>query len=440
MFRSIVMRTAAIRRIAPAVPRSLHSHARSASSLLVGRVQIMEIAFTHMPAMQSHVEPADDASASDSAIALHRASSARIEDDLPILTSAQLSDAAQRQKLFDDVAAAAADSSDASSSSMPPSARRFLVNKKLLPSLFGVGGVAAAPQSTLNLAAGGTIQAALPASSFSGAMHVDASTAASSAIATAADPGSSLAALSASAPSAPLSLLVSGDSATLRRRSASTAVAPKPSYRAPSDVERTWLDAATAGDWVAMQRVMQTNPATLDVNIADPRTGASALHQLAALGADAAISSLLAAAGSRLHLDARASNLATPLHWAAGNGHPSTVSLLLRAGADPCLRSVTWNHTVFGRGSGQTPAHWAAESGHLACVQILHEASPATAAMLDERQSSPLESAQKAAQTEVARFLTKAQAEEYVCVEINMKWSGERIVQAPHQNQGGRQS
>ena len=405
------------------------------SSLFVGQVQIVEIAFKPLPAHHaqqesSHNDEHAKPSSSDdhsSALAVHDASTSISEADLPILTAAQLSEPAQRQRLFADVAAGA--------SPTAPAARRFLVNKKLLPSLFGGGDGAGAAMPSI--AAGAAIQAALP-TSFSGASNnatAMSSAASSSAVAVAAaSSSSSLAALAASAPSAPLSSLLSHDSASLRRRSASTAVAPKPVYRAPTDSERAWLDASTTGNWEAMRSVLRSDP-TLDFNVADPHTGASALHQLAALGADAAITSLLAAAGARLHLDARASNLATPLHWCAGNGHPSTVSLLLSAGADPRLRSVTWNHTVFGRGSGQTPAHWAAESGHLACVQLLHEASPATAAMLDERQASPLEAAQKAAQSEVARFLTQAQAEEYVCVEIAMRWSGERIVQ-PNQSQG----
>lgn len=404
----------------------------------------MEIAFKPLPAPQSHLE--ESSGAQGSAVAVHSAS-ASIQDDLPILTAAQLSEPSSRQRLFADVAAAAAPaSSSASSHAAPAAARRFLVNKKLLPSLFGVDGAvgAAAANAPLNIAAGaGAMQSALPASfgAINAATMGDSGAAASStalATAAAASSSSSLAALSASAPSAPLSLLVSADSASLRRRSSSTAVAPKPVYRTPTTQERAWLDASTTGDWGSMRSILAASP-SLDFNVADPRTGASALHQLAALGADAAIASLITAAGARLHIDARASNLATPLHWAAGNGHPSTVSLLLRAGADPRCRSVTWNHTVFGRGSGQTPAHWAAESGHLSCVQILHEASPATAAMLDERQASPLEAAQKAAQTEVARFLTQAQAEEYVCVEISLRWSGERIVQ-PNANQGSGKS
>lgn len=130
-----------------------------------------------------------------------------------------------------------------------------------------------------------------------------------------------------------------------------------------------------------------------------------------------------------LDVDARASNLATPLHWACGGGHEECVAVLLRAGADPLLRCVTWHHTVFGRGSGQTPAHWAAESGHLACVRLLAAAAPTSAALHDERANSPRDVAQKAAQAHVAAFLQQQQEEEYVCVQIDLRWSGEKIVE-----------
>jgi ankyrin repeat protein len=287
-----------------------------------------------------------------------------------------------------------------------------------------------------------------------------------------------------SLPAAPLSALVSSDAARLKLRTSQSAVAPKQVYPQPTETERAYLDAARVGDWAAMLRALQPprpyelpeasseegsayKPASFPssrvrLGIADPRTGATALHLLAALGAEECIERLLhlhlsmplappplsssldnSSVDARLlplDVNARASNLATPLHWAAGNGHAGTVAALLRAGADPRARSVTWNHTVFGRGSGQTPAHWAAESGHLDCVRLLHAASPACAAMLDERLASPRDVAQKAAQPAVAHFLKEAAQEEYVCVEIQLRWQGEKLLHARGQQGAGVES
>lgn len=81
-------------------------------------------------------------------------------------------------------------------------------------------------------------------------------------------------------------------------------------------------------------------------------------------------------------------NGSTPLHWAAGDGHPDIVRALLRAGADTRSRSSTWRSTVRGDNSGQTPAHWAAASGQTAALEVLLEADPQALVLEDERQLS----------------------------------------------------
>jgi len=53
----------------------------------------------------------------------------------------------------------------------------------------------------------------------------------------------------------------------------------------------------------------------------------------------------------------------TPLHAAAGQGHPDVAQLLLSAGADPSLRDGRFN---------ATPLEWARHQGHLSVVRILH--------------------------------------------------------------------
>jgi hypothetical protein len=461
-------------------------------SVLLGQVQVMEVSFRPLPSQIAHRQIApqllDDgggraattttcgaAAAASGALqtvsSVPALSAAELaEPDLPVLTAGQLSDPAQRQQLWASLSMAAPqqqsshdDWSRGQTAHSQPQRRRFLVSKKLLPTLLGQPGTAIGADGVAMLG-DNAAAAQLPASvlgmlapevASQSAAGASAAAAAAFALTTSSNSSSgALAAFSAQLPSAPLSQLVSADAARLRTRSSETAVAPRPVYPEPTAAERAFLDAASTADVETMRRYLDGQGATtataqpvspiggssgaatsgllqpaLRINIADPRTGASALHLLAALGADEAIRTLLRYAG--VQVDFRASNLATALHWAAGNGHASTVTLLLESGADPRARSVTWNHTVFGRGSGQTPAHWAAESGHLECVSVLHAWFPPAAAMLDERMNSPLVVAEKAAQTRVAAFLRKAAEEEYVCVELSLKFSGERLITPP---------
>lgn len=55
----------------------------------------------------------------------------------------------------------------------------------------------------------------------------------------------------------------------------------------------------------------------------------------------------------------------TPLHWAAHNNFPETVTMLLDAGANPNAHESRW--------AGGTPLHWASEHAP-ACAQLLLEA------------------------------------------------------------------
>jgi ankyrin repeat protein len=232
-------------------------------------------------------------------------------------------------------------------------------------------------------------------------------------------------------------------------------VAPRVIYPPLSALDEAFLSAASSSDAAAFGRVLATAAeyshlplsrrppnASLNLNAHHPKTGATVLHILAANGALEMLNSLLAWTAlysSRSHstslsfagldLNARASNHSTPLHWACGSGHTPIVLALLHAGADASLRCVTWNHTVFGRGSGQTPAHWAAESGHTHCIAALASYAPMVLVMRDERNATPKETAEKAAMKETVKYIAQAEDTEYVCVELGVEWSEERWIQ-----------
>ena len=45
-------------------------------------------------------------------------------------------------------------------------------------------------------------------------------------------------------------------------------------------------------------------------------------------------------------VNARADNGATPLHWAAGSGSATAITILLERGANPYLQTYTWSKQV----------------------------------------------------------------------------------------------
>jgi len=109
-----------------------------------------------------------------------------------------------------------------------------------------------------------------------------------------------------------------------------------------------------------------------------------------------------------------ASNGATPLHWAAQQGHIEAVQLLLQYQADIHATTNSWlTDSVFGKASGQTAMHWAAERGHLDIVLcLLKEGSLASAE--DERGTTPADAAGDHA--EMRRIVKEEEKKKYICL------------------------
>jgi len=72
----------------------------------------------------------------------------------------------------------------------------------------------------------------------------------------------------------------------------------------------------------------------------------------------------------------------SPLSWAAGNGEPEVIKILLNvAGINPNLVNV----------SGRTPLSWAAGNGHKECVtKLLIESEEVKVNTADNRSQTPL--------------------------------------------------
>lgn len=115
------------------------------------------------------------------------------------------------------------------------------------------------------------------------------------------------------------------------------------------------------------------------------------LHYAARQGRPVAVRVLVAAG-----LDPRGRDAgdATPLHHAADAGHAKTVAALLRAGADPnAMASVTGDFMGdhHGRWSDKgTPLHYAAGKGHLRVVNALLDAGADPAADLGGMMQAPI--------------------------------------------------
>jgi hypothetical protein len=109
------------------------------------------------------------------------------------------------------------------------------------------------------------------------------------------------------------------------------------------------------------------------------------------------------------------------------------VRLLLERGADVSARTITWNHSVFGKDSGFTPAHWAAESGHDEVLRVLHASSAQVVAFEDERGRAPLAVAKGSACKDI---LSKACEDEYVALALSVSYRESRGVQWPSRGEG----
>lgn len=94
-------------------------------------------------------------------------------------------------------------------------------------------------------------------------------------------------------------------------------------------------DAARMGTRAEVERILQADPAMRDK--VTEAMGSTPLH-LAALNLDSGPLQALLAAGARVN--ARDKNDATPLHMAAYATRGENAKLLLRAGADPLLKTA----------------------------------------------------------------------------------------------------
>ena len=94
------------------------------------------------------------------------------------------------------------------------------------------------------------------------------------------------------------------------------------------------------------------------MNVKLGRWGDTQLHFCVRKGLTTSVKRLLSIRNINVNVKDDLSG-ATPLHYAAGNGHIEIARLLLENGADVNVKSV----------GGPTPLHWAAQNGH---VDILH--------------------------------------------------------------------
>jgi ankyrin repeat protein len=101
--------------------------------------------------------------------------------------------------------------------------------------------------------------------------------------------------------------------------------------------------------------------AGVDVNIAVPGNGATALH-LAAQNGHSHVLERLIAGGADVDKRSTADGCGTALHLAASEGHVDVVQRLIVAGADVNLACTD---------DGATPLYAAAKEGHIGAVELL---------------------------------------------------------------------
>lgn len=118
------------------------------------------------------------------------------------------------------------------------------------------------------------------------------------------------------------------------------------------------FDIIKATQYGAIDRVTELVEAGADVNEPDAET-VTLLHWASINNRKEIVKYLI---GKGADVNAIGGELAsTPLHWATRQGHLSTVTLLVRAGADPSLRDAT----------GFACIHLAAQSGFTGIVAYL---------------------------------------------------------------------
>lgn len=168
-----------------------------------------------------------------------------------------------------------------------------------------------------------------------------------------------------------------------------------------------------------------TDSTSIDINVPSVIHGGSFLHTAALHGHTELIQLLLHYGAD---INSRSFNYSTPLHWCCGAGIYESVELLLRLGADPTLRTVTWYTNTFGKSSSQTPAHWASESGHSSILSLLQQYAPGTLLTIDERQNSPLLLAKRENKRDSISYLNSIINEEYIAVKLELKFQAQRII------------
>ena len=130
-----------------------------------------------------------------------------------------------------------------------------------------------------------------------------------------------------------------------------------------------------------------------------------------------------------IHVNSRAANGSTPLHWAAGQNVADAVEYLLSKGADPAIRSFTWGRNVSGHGSGQTPHHWAAESGAADALEVLARWDHGGVIMVDERGKKPRDLAEFQGHFDTAASLLQLEEQDFVVARVEVVGTAGQLVQ-----------
>ena len=210
-----------------------------------------------------------------------------------------------------------------------------------------------------------------------------------------------------------------------RQQRASSTAPPRPSIPPLTEAQRRLFELAAAGE-VETLRTLLPDDALMTADRQHPSHGGTLLH-LAALHGRLPVMAFLLSPPLSSNPSARASNLSTPLHWAAGAGNTAAVRLLLLHGADASAVSSTWSSSSGGKGSGQTALHWAAESGMDEVVQLLTDWQPQLLVAEDERGRRPRDVAEAEAQRDVVKLLRSREEDQYVAVRLELVFSGAQI-------------
>ena len=223
--------------------------------------------------------------------------------------------------------------------------------------------------------------------------------------------------------SASLSDALAGHTQQQRSAARSSSIAPPPAQLPPLTGEQQQLfDLVSANDVSGFEALYSLSPMSIDQP--HPAHGGTLLHHAALHASPEMIARLVSL---NAHVNARAFNDSTPLHWAAGVGAVGCVRALLEAGADPLARTMTWWRNETGRGSGQTAMHWAAESGWDDVVRLLAAWEPSALVEEDERGRTARHIAQAEAQSRVLSAISALEQDDYVGVRLELMYSGQRM-------------